>query len=274
MTYQFSLIDVDVVDGVATATIRNPPVNLIDAKLFGELSSLADKIATDDEVRVLVLKSADRDFFIAHFDVEAILAVPIEGEPKKRSSFFSDLCDKFRTMPKVTIAQIEGRAGGGGSELALAMDMRFGVIGKTSVSQKEAAVGLLAGGGGTQRLPRLVGRGRALEILLGHYDIDAETAERWGYLNRILLADEIDGFVQNLARRVATVDPEVLALTKAAVDQGDEALREGLAEESHLFAKLLRHPPTRDAMTRFVEADGQSREMELQRFRLEDIVPE
>lgn len=274
MAYGLSLIDVTVDRGVATATVNNPPVNLIDVKLFLELVTLAKAVTEDDAVKVLVLKSADPDFFIAHFDVEAILAVPTEGEPKKKASRFSHLCDQFRTMPKATIAQIEGRAGGGGCELALAMDMRFGVIGESFVSQKEASIGLLAGGGGTQRLPRIIGRGRALEMLLGCYDIDAETAERWGWFNRVLPVDQIDTFVQNLAHRIALMDPEAIALTKGSVDYGDQALRDGLAEESYLFDRLCRNPASRKAMEQFVRGGGQAREAELQRFPFENLVRE
>lgn len=274
MAYGLSLIDVNVDRGVATATVNNPPVNLIDVKLFLELATLAKAVAEDDAVKVLVLKSADPDFFIAHFDVGAILGVPTEGEPKKEASGFSDLCDQFRRMPKATIAQIEGRAGGGGCELALAMDMRFGVIGKSFVSQKEVSIGLLAGGGGTQRLPSLIGRGRALEMLLGCYDIDAETAERWGWFNRAVPADEIDRFVQNLAHRITLMDPEAIALTKRSVDYGDQALRDGLAEESYLFAQLCGNPPSRKAMEQFVGGGGQAREAELQRFAFEDLLRE
>jgi len=261
-------------EGVAVAIIDHLPVNLMTVEVMFEIAAFGQAAAADSDTRVVVLRSDTPDFFIAHFDVEAILAVPTEGEPKKKASRFSDLCDQFRRMPKATIAQIEGRAGGGGCELALAMDMRFGVIGESFVSQKEASIGLLAGGGGTQRLPRIIGRGRALEMLLGCYDIDAETAERWGWFNRVLPVDQIDTFVQNLAHRIALMDPEAIALTKGSVDYGDQALRDGLAEESYLFDRLCRNPASRKAMEQFVRGGGQAREAEFQRFPFENLVRE
>ena len=124
------------------------------------------------------------------------------------------MCERVRTMDKVTIAQIEGRVGGGGSEFAASMDMRFGVIGKTVVNQMEVPLGILPGGTGTQRLPRLVGRGRAMEIVLGADDLDAETAERWGYLNRIYAAGDIDAKVASLAERIASFPVAAVRLAR------------------------------------------------------------
>ena len=106
------------------------------------------------------------------------------------------------------MAKIAGRVGGGGAELSASLDMRFGAIGRTVVNQMEVALGILPGGTGTQRLPRLVGRGRALEMVLGCDDVDAVTAERWGYLNRALPPDELDPFVDRLARRIASFPSE------------------------------------------------------------------
>ena len=152
-----------------------------------------------------MLRSADPDFFIAHFDVEAILEFPTDGEPRREATPnpFHQMCERMRTMPKATIAEINGRVGGGGSELASSCDMRFGAIGRTIVNQMEVPLGIIPGGTGTQRLPRLVGRGRAMEIILGGVDIDAVTAERWGYLNRALPAEELRPFVDSLAHRIA-----------------------------------------------------------------------
>ena len=186
MVYDFSLVHVEVAAGVATATIDNPPINLMTLELFGQLAALADLVEQDPEVRVLVFRSADPDFFIAHFDVELILRFPTSGpvERETEHNAFHQMCERLRTMPKATICAIAGRVGGGGSELAASCDMRFGLLGKTVVNQMEVPIGILPGGSGTQRLPRLLGRGRALELILGGADLDAATAERWGYLNR------------------------------------------------------------------------------------------
>ena len=166
-------------------------------------------------------------------------------------------------MDKVTIAQIEGRVGGGGSEFVASMDMRFGVIGKTLINQMEVPIGILPGGSGTQRLPRLVGRARAMEIILGGEDLDAETAERWGYLNRIYAATDIDAAVAALARRIAGFPPEAVRLAKQAINGSQQPLAEGLADEAYLFQRLLRTSDAKTYMSRFLAAGGQTREGEL-----------
>ncbi|MGA2553056.1 MAG: enoyl-CoA hydratase/isomerase family protein [Burkholderiaceae bacterium] len=142
--------------------------------------------------------------------------------------------ERFRNMPKISISKIEGRARGGGSEIALAMDMCFAAVGKAIFGHPEVAVGLVPGGGGTQRLPRLVGRGRALEVLVGCNDLSAELAERYGYINRALPADELELFVEKLAYRIATFPAHAIAHTKAAVDAGAfSSMAEGLLVEAH-----------------------------------------
>jgi enoyl-CoA hydratase/carnithine racemase len=248
------------------ATIDNPPINLITLELYGELSRLSKDVETDDEVLVFVLKSANPDFFIAHFDVTALLNFPVD-QPASREAAgrneYHAMCERFRTMGKATIAQIEGRVGGGGSELAASFDMRFGVLGKTLINQMEVAVGILPGGTGTQRWPRLVGRARALETILGSIDIDASTAERWGYLNRALAQDEIGPYVARLARRIASFPAPAVRLAKQAVDASALPTADGLAEEAFLFQQVMREPSARQGMTRFLELGGQTKEGEL-----------
>ena len=141
--------------------------------------------------------------------------------------------------------------------------MRFGVKGKTIVNQMEVPLGILPGGTGTQRLPRLVGRGRAMEIVLGGDDLDAETAERWGYLNRIFAADEIDGWVRALAERIASFPVEAVRLAKESVNGAEQPLEEGLRDEAYLFQRLLRTDGAQRNMRRFLEIGGQTREGEL-----------
>jgi enoyl-CoA hydratase/carnithine racemase len=265
MRYDYELIRVAVGGGIATATVDNPPINLIDLPLFGELLRLGQQVGDDDDVRVLVLKSANPDFFLAHFDVEAILGFPTLDEPTRSpDNVYHQMCERYRTMDAVTIAQIEGRVGGGGSELVQAFDMRFGVLGRTMINQMEVPLGILPGGGGTQRLPRLVGRGRALEIILGGDDLDARTAERWGLLNRALEPEAIEAFVDGLARRIARAPAEAVRLAKRSVDCAARPLRDGLVEEDYHFRRLLRTPDARRAMRRFLEIGGQTREGELQ----------
>jgi enoyl-CoA hydratase/carnithine racemase len=265
MAYDYELLNVAVEGRLATVIVSNPPINLITLPLYMELVALSEELAADPDLTVVVMKSADPDFFLAHFDVEAILMFPTD-EPAERSEVLTDfhgMCERFRTMDKVTIAQIEGRVGGGGSELAASFDMRYGVRDKTRINQMEVPLGILPGGSGTQRLPRLLGRGRALEVILGADDLDAETAERWGYLNRIFEADAIDGFVSALARRIANFPPPAVRLAKRSADAAGTDPREGLIEEAYLFQQLLRTAEAPVAMRRFLEIGGQTREGEL-----------
>ena len=145
----------------------------------------------------------------------------------------------------------------------MSCDMRFGALGKTVVNQMEVPIGILPGGTGTQRLPRLVGRGRAMEIILGGVDIDAETAEAWGYLNRALPSDELRPFVTDLAFRIASFPPHAVALAKEAVNNADTLpLSDGLMEERYLFQRLLRTEEAEPAMRSFLDSGGQTREAE------------
>ena len=131
-SYDYTMISVEIEEGVAWATVDNPPINLITLPLFGELLRLGKQIETDEDVRVFILRSANPDFFLAHFDIQAILKFPTEGEAQRSdTNAYHAMCETYRTMDKVTLAQIEGRVGGGGSELAMAFDMRFGVLGQT-----------------------------------------------------------------------------------------------------------------------------------------------
>ena len=266
MSYdKYELVKVAVAGRVATVTIDNPPINLITQALFAELRDLVGTLKDDSNLTVVVFKSADPDFFLAHFDVSSILEFPIDGEAERATeiSAYHLMCERLRTMDKVTIAQIEGRVGGGGSELVYSMDMRFGVKGKTIVNQMEVPLGILPGGTGTQRLPRLVGRGRAMEIVLGGDDLDAETAERWGYLNRIFDAADIEAHVSALANRIGSFPVEAVRLAKASVTAAELPLAQGLQEEGYLFARLLRTESAQTNMREFLEIGGQTREGEL-----------
>ena len=260
----YSTLRVRVDGGVAFATIDHPPVNLLDLALIGDLDTFGRQVERAEDVRVVLFDSADEEFFIAHADVELIRRLPRDIPPKADSlTGFHAMVDRFRTMPKATIACIEGRARGGGSEFALSLDMRFGALGRTILAQPEVAVGILPGGGGTQRLPRLMGRSRALEVILGCGDFPADLAERYGYLNRALPPDELRPFVEELARRIASFPAETIRLAKQAVLEADRDVVAGLIEEAHLFNQTLAIPEAQERMERFLESGGQTREMEL-----------
>ena len=264
MTTDFKLLTVARAGRVATVTIDNPPVNVITMALLAELEALSVMLKRDPDLTVVVMRSADPDFFLAHFDVAAILERPTAGTAQRDAQIkpFHSLCERFRTMNKVVIGQIEGRIGGGGSELAANFDMRFGVRGKTRVNQMEVPLGIMPGGTGTQRLPRLIGHGRAMELILSGDDMDAETAERWGYLNRIFAPDAITPYVDNLARRIASFPPTAVRVAKESVNNSEKPWLEGLFEEAYLFEGLLRTEAAQRNMQRFLEIGGQTREGE------------
>lgn len=266
MTYEYKTLEIDQDAGVLTATINNPPVNVMTPGLYMDLVGFTSEVEKDDTVKVVVFQSADPDFFIAHFDVEAILEFPVDS-PAEKSLDLSDfhlMCERVRTMPKATIVKMAGRAGGGGNEFASSCDMRFGLRGKTIINQMEVALGILPGGTGTQRLPRLVGRGRAMEICLGSDDIDAETAEHWGYLNRIFDTDQdLDRFVSNLASRIAAWPAEAIGLCKASINNAEMPWENGLLEEAYLFQQTLRTEGAQQNMRKAMEMGLQTRGGEL-----------
>ena len=259
----YTTIKIAVADGICRATIDNPPINLADLGLILEADRFSREVSADDDVRVLIVDSADPDFFVAHADVTLLRELPTDDTAlHDELSLFHGIVERFRTMPKATIAVIEGIARGGGSEFALAFDMRFAALGKAVFAQPEVAVGIMPGGGATQRLPRLVGRGRALEVILGGNDIDAATAERWGYVNRALPPDELRPFVDALATRIASHPPEAIARAKQAVDASIGDITGGLNVEDQLFRQTLGLPDAAQRMQAFMEMGGQTREVE------------
>jgi enoyl-CoA hydratase/carnithine racemase len=272
--YQFLKIRVH--RGVAFVTIDHPPINLLTLELAAELVQLAGEILADEEVKVTVFDSANPDFFIAHFDVNVL--VMLGGQPLPPTPELNDLVkatEIFRRMPKVSIAKIEGRTRGGGSEFVLGLDMRFGAIGKAVLGQPEVGVGIIPGGGGTQRLPRLMSQARALEVVLGCADFTAEMAERYGYINRALPPDELTPFVEDLAYRIASFPAEAIAFGKKSVQNADEmSVVEGLWEETLLFVQSIQSAPAQARMKRFMELGGQTREVELDMQNLVKVLGE
>jgi len=268
MAYEgYGSLKVAVDRGVAFVTIDNPPINLLDMRLIPDLDRASRELEADPAVRVVVLQSANPDFFIAHADVTLIQQLPPEIPPRdEKLGLFHAMVDRFRTMPKATIAKIEGRCRGGGSELALSCDMRFAARGKAVLGQPEVSVGIIPGGSGTVRLPRLVGRARALEIILGCADFDADLAERYGYVNRALPADEIAGFVDGLAYRIAGFPAEAIALAKESVATADAGTEDALVREEQLFIRAAHTGAARERMAAAMANGLQTPEMEKLRF--------
>lgn len=274
MSYDYPHLAVTVTDGVAVVLIDNPPINLMTSTLFRSLAKVSVQLSEDDAVRVVVLRSANPEFFIAHFDVEAILDFPVDGEAVVEDELggFDRMCETYRTMDKVTIAELRGRVGGGGAELSAACDMRFGDSETFMWNQMEVPLGILPGGGGTQRIPRLIGIGRAMEVVLGADDIDAETAERWGFLNRSVRGSMLSAHVDQLAKRIASFPPAAVREAKRSVRASvDRSLEDGLKYESYLFQVLLRDADAQPAMRQYLDAGGQTRDVEL---RIGDVMGE
>ncbi|HET9689126.1 MAG TPA: enoyl-CoA hydratase/isomerase family protein, partial [Pseudolabrys sp.] len=198
--------------------IAAPPMNLLGPELVRDLVSLIQRAEADNAVKVLVFKSADPDYFISHVDVTKIKeyreeAAKLVGEPS-----IGLLFRHLSASQLVTIAQIEGRVRGAGSEFVLACDMRYAALGSAIFGQPEPGLGTIPGAGAVQHLTRLMGRARALEVLLSADDYDAELAERYGWINRALPARSLDGFVESLAHRIARFPTPGLVAVKERVN--------------------------------------------------------
>ena len=332
MTTETELLEVEVREGVRTITIHHRhPACIMTIELSRALARAVDAAEADEATRVIVFRSADPDFFIAHFDVNQILkwvdidtsapqpapsASPVArprsstmeqscrvaGAPRtrlfhgsarehpfnddrlrairegsaSRQELLPSSAERLRRSPKVSIAEIAGRAGGGGNEFCSGCDMRFGLVGKTKFNQMEVPLGILPGGNGTVNLPKLIGRNRALEMILGGVDIDAETAERWGYLNRVFPSKEVlSAHVDALAHRIASF-PTVAVTTAKQCVQSSLAMSQddALDREFLLFAETLKDPASRKLMTAFLnERGGQTREGELKVGELAPYLP-
>ena len=200
-------------------TFNNPPLNLMGPQFVQEFRTIMTAIENDEQVKVVVFDSAVEGFFLNHSDFLAnfddLKSIP-QGPTGLES--WPDILVRLTRAPVVSIASIRGRATGNGSEIALACDMTFVSREKAVLSQWEVGVGMVAGGGPMARLPRLVGRGRALEVLLSSDDISGELAESYGYVNRALPDAELDGFVDALATRIAAFDRWAIANTKRLVN--------------------------------------------------------
>ena len=230
--------------GIWTATIANPPINLLPPSAIVELQALVTQVEANATARVLVFQSADPDFFIAHFDTARAGEMPRGPGPSGQSPWI-DVVVRLARSPVVSIAKIRGRARGVGSEFVLACDLRFASRQRAILGQPEVGVGLPPGGGALEWLPRLVGRSRALEIALGGDDFDADLAERYGWINRAFDDDALDAFVEGLAARLASFDRETLAELKHQVNRVGVPSGAELESSNQLFWEALQRPAAR-----------------------------
>jgi enoyl-CoA hydratase/carnithine racemase len=200
-------------------TFDHPPLNIFGPETIPQLNEIVTALETDSDVKVVVFDSAIDNFFLTHYNFLAKLEDTTRLLPGATGlSPLPDMLVRLSRAPVVSIASIRGRATGVGSELALACDMRFASRERAILSHFEVGAGVVPGGGPMARLPRLIGRGRALEVLLGADDVPADLAERYGYVNRALPDAELDAFVEALAMRIASFDKQAIVETKNFVN--------------------------------------------------------
>ena len=225
---------------LATITFSNPPANLTVVETVVRLGGLLSEFEQDADLQVVVFKSAVPDFFLNHFDLTAVgdLPAPKEGG----LPIWTDLMVRLTTASFISIASIRGRTRGAGNELALACDLRYASLEKAMFGQPEVGAGLLPGGGGTERLPRAIGRDRALEAILTSSDYDAGLAERWGWVTRALPDAELDSFVDAMAARLASFDRTSLATAKTMINRATLPPEADLVAAFQDFAKSLTLP--------------------------------
>jgi enoyl-CoA hydratase/carnithine racemase len=230
-------------DGYWRVTFNFPPLNIFGPANIPQLEEVVSSLETDDRVKVVVFDSAIEGFFLTHYDFVA--------KPEDSAKFpvgttglqpLPDMLARLSRASVVSISSIRGRATGVGSELALASDMRFASRERAVLSQWEVGAGLVPGGGPMARLPRLIGRGRALEVLLGADDINGDLAELYGYVNRSLPDAELDAFVDALARRISSFDKQAIAETKRLVNLNSLPPDSEIAPEWDAFIASLGRP--------------------------------
>jgi enoyl-CoA hydratase/carnithine racemase len=227
--------------GVLSVVIDAPPMNLIGPELVRDLVELFGVLESGRDIQVVVLESADPEYFVPHVDLTKVAEYTAEaaraGGPGDAS--LGMLWHKLSELPVVTIAKLRGRARGAGSELALACDMRFAARENAILGQIEAGVGAAPGAGGVQHLARLLGRGRAMEAILGADDFDAETAERYGWVNRALPDAELDAFVARLARRIASFPAEGVLTAKQVLNEVTMPAADAIRADAVRFRQLV-----------------------------------
>jgi enoyl-CoA hydratase/carnithine racemase len=231
----------------------NPPFNVVDATMFDALQGLLAQMDASPSLRVIVFESANPEFFLAHFDLTGktgniTTAVGPSGLPVLTDTFV-----RLTKSPVVSLAKIRGCARGVSSEFVLACDMRFASRENTRLGQPEVGIGVNPGGGATERLPPLVGRARALEIVLGANDFDGDTAERYGYVNRSLPDAELDGFVDALARRIASFDRRAIAAAKNLINHVSLPSADRLLDALNAFQTALMWPETQRRVRALLE---------------------
>jgi enoyl-CoA hydratase/carnithine racemase len=270
----FTTLSVKRQGAVLYAHIGAPPMNLLGPELVRDLVSLIVEAEADATARVLVFKSADRDYFISHVDLSRLTEYRQEAAKLAGEASLGLLFRRLSTSRLVTIAQIEGRVRAAGSEFVLACDMRFAARESATFSQFEPAFGLLPGGGAVQHLTRLMGRGRALEVMLSAQDYSAELAERYGWINRALPADTLDAFVSALAQRIASFPASGHVTVKNRVNEVTLASVEAFRQDSSAFASGAASPESQARIQAAIARGFQTRDGEMALARMLGGLPD
>jgi enoyl-CoA hydratase/carnithine racemase len=251
----YETLQVHTAHAVMTVTLSNPPINLETDAMMADLDRLVTFLEGDRETKVVIFRSDTPGYFMAHFDI-----APGAGRvlpPLGAAPLHGVLHTRISHLDQVTIGELRGRARGGGSELLLALDMRFASREKALIGQPEIMLGLHAGAGGTARLVQLMGRGRAFEAALSGLDYDADTAERYGWINRALPDAEIRDFVDRLAQRIASFPASGIASVKSIVNQTSPISSSVLNEDSARFWKEIQLPEVQERLTWMLANGGQ-----------------
>lgn len=268
MKYEnFSTFDVKVEDAIATVTFDFGTVNVQGQEMLADLNSLAMRLEMDRDVKVVVFESANPDVWVCHYDTELLQHLSTEAVSRDEAQLLDlqAICERISKVPQATIAKLEGFARGGGHELALALDMRFAVRGKFKFMQMEVGMGILPCGGGASRMARQTGLGRALEIILSARDFDADEAEAMGTINKAFEADEIDAYVDTLAKRIASFPAASINACKQMVYESiDKPIDEALKAEAYWLYQATSKTP---AVKRFTVAEEQGLQHDMENQR-------
>ncbi len=252
--------------GIAEVVIDHPPTNLVDGAFIAGLAALLDALEHDDAARVVLFSSADPDFFLMHGDVQGILAISAGPyTPVDTPNVAAALFERMQRSALVTIGLVDGAARGGGAEFLAALDLRYGSE-RVVLGQPEVGMGILPGAGGTARLPHLLGRSRALDVILTGRDVGADEALRIGWLDAVVPHAELHETGRRVARRIASMPPASVAAVKRVVDASLGSCTTALVEETNAFGALTAGGHHTDRMRRFLDAGGQTREGETARW--------
>jgi enoyl-CoA hydratase/carnithine racemase len=246
-------------EGYYRVTLDNPPLNLLDPDMITAFGKLADQLEADEGAKVVVFDSADPDFFMAHFDL--LRATEVDPTPRASGmATFPDFILRLERAPFISIGSLRGRARGAGGDLLSGMDMRFASRERALLSQPELGCGLFPGGGAMERIPLHVNRGRALEIIIGADDVDADTAALYGWINRAIPDVDLDSFVDRLARRIASWDkPAIWAAKKAVNARSRMTTPELLSETEKRFFEFLSSEAPKTRVGRLMSLGLQTR---------------